>query len=46
MYKVCWSDDTDDTDILAVFDDAIADGVDIISISVGGSIPEDSFKIL
>ncbi|KAF6175793.1 hypothetical protein GIB67_036258 [Kingdonia uniflora] len=37
MYKVCWSDNCYDIDILAAFDDAIHDGVDIISLSVGGS---------
>ena len=28
VYKVCWFDGCDDADILAAFDDAIADGVD------------------
>ncbi|KAL5568990.1 hypothetical protein UlMin_025565 [Ulmus minor] len=42
-YKVCWLDGCLDADILAAFDDAIADGVDIISISVG-SIGSDYFK--
>ena len=36
VYKICWSDGCFDADILAAFDDAINDGVDIISLSVGG----------
>ncbi|EOY17977.1 Subtilisin-like serine endopeptidase family protein, putative isoform 3 [Theobroma cacao] len=43
-YKICWSDGCDYADILAAFDDAIADGVDIISLSVGGHSPEDYFR--
>ncbi|XP_047331638.1 cucumisin-like [Impatiens glandulifera] len=36
VYKVCWSNNIcADADILAAFDDAIKDGVDIISISNG-----------
>ncbi|XP_047331711.1 cucumisin-like [Impatiens glandulifera] len=38
VYKVCWSDGCSDADILAAFDDAITDGVDIISISIGFSV--------
>ncbi|CAN1357508.1 Subtilisin-like protease SBT4.9 [Linum perenne] len=37
MYKVCWSTGCDDVNLLAGFDDAIADGVDVISVSIGGS---------
>nr|AEM42989.1 cucumisin [Siraitia grosvenorii] len=40
VYKICWSDGCSDADILAAFDDAIADGVDIISLSVGGKVPQ------
>ncbi|XP_068641944.1 cucumisin-like [Aristolochia californica] len=37
VYKVCWSYGCALADILAGFDDAIADGVDIISVSLGSS---------
>lgn len=44
VYKICWSDGCDDADILAAFDDAIADGVDIISFSVGWSTFRQYFR--
>ncbi|EEF38173.1 cucumisin [Ricinus communis] len=43
VYKICWHGGCSDADILAAFDDAIADGVDIISLSVGGW-PLDYFQ--
>ncbi|KAF5770954.1 putative cucumisin [Helianthus annuus] len=43
-YKICFPGGCSEADILAAFDDAIADGVDIISLSVGGSIPLDYFE--
>ncbi|WCJ19699.1 Subtilisin-like protease [Euphorbia peplus] len=43
VYKICWLDGCSEADILAAFDDAIADGVDIISLSVGGW-PMDYFE--
>lgn len=49
MYKVCWtSTGCSDADLLAGFEEAIADGVDLISISVGGfkfSYTDDSIAI-
>ncbi|KAK9203638.1 hypothetical protein WN943_013894 [Citrus x changshan-huyou] len=44
MYKVCWSDGCATADILAAFDDAIADGVDIISVSLGSDFPFEYFE--
>ncbi|KAG6480838.1 hypothetical protein ZIOFF_057426 [Zingiber officinale] len=44
IYKVCWSFGCTDPDILAAFDDAISDGVDIISLSVGHSTAADYFR--
>ncbi|OWM87003.1 hypothetical protein CDL15_Pgr016040 [Punica granatum] len=39
VYKVCdGKGDCVDADILAGFDDAIADGVDVITVSLGGSV--------
>ncbi|CAK8544039.1 unnamed protein product [Lathyrus sativus] len=36
IYKVCWSFGCSDMDMLAGFDEAIADGVNLISVSIGG----------
>ncbi|XP_058068830.1 subtilisin-like protease SBT4.3 [Magnolia sinica] len=43
IYKVCWSFGCMDHDILAAFDDAIHDGVDILSMSLGKSFAFDYF---
>ncbi|KAK4479771.1 hypothetical protein RD792_015306 [Penstemon davidsonii] len=39
-YKVCSDRGCTSADLLAGFDDAIADGVDLITISIGGKTPE------
>ncbi|XP_021817384.1 cucumisin-like [Prunus avium] len=44
VYKVGWSDGICDDDILAAFDDAIADGGDILSVSLGPTSPDDYFR--
>lgn len=47
-YKVCWGNGCQDMDLLAAFDAAIADGVDVISVSIGGagrSFSEDPIAI-
>lgn len=43
-YKVCWSfGGCSSADILAAFDDAISDGVDLISVSLGSLPPLSSY---
>ncbi|KVH92105.1 Peptidase S8/S53 domain-containing protein [Cynara cardunculus var. scolymus] len=44
VYKVCWTDGCSDVDFLSGFEDAIADGVDIISASVGFSSAQELFE--
>lgn len=41
-YKVCWQGGCFSTDILAAMEKAIEDGVDIMSMSIGGSISDYS----
>ncbi|XP_061995931.1 cucumisin-like [Rosa rugosa] len=44
VYKACWKNGCSDADILAAFDDAVADGVDIISASIASKVPNDYFR--
>nr|GMC77431.1 subtilisin-like protease SBT1.4 [Ipomoea batatas] len=37
VYKICWSSGCFDSDILSAFDQAVKDGVHVISLSVGGN---------
>ncbi|CAI7881965.1 unnamed protein product [Closterium sp. NIES-53] len=47
VYKVFWADSygtyASDADIVAAVDHAVADGVDVLSLSLGGSNPQDSY---
>ncbi|XP_024526557.1 subtilisin-like protease SBT4.3 [Selaginella moellendorffii] len=36
IYKVCWGIGCEESDILAGYDAAVGDGVDVISVSIGG----------
>ncbi|MQM06408.1 hypothetical protein Taro_039231 [Colocasia esculenta] len=38
IYKVCWSADCASSDILSAVDRAVADGVDVLSISLGNKV--------
>ncbi|PAN09961.1 hypothetical protein PAHAL_2G061900 [Panicum hallii] len=44
IYKVCWDSACRGEDVLAAFDDAVADGVDVISMSIGSRFPDFYFK--
>ncbi|KAI3961002.1 hypothetical protein MKW92_048142 [Papaver armeniacum] len=43
IYKACWFGSCSHADVLLAFDDAIHDGVDIISLSLGPRFPQPSF---
>ncbi|XP_031286037.1 subtilisin-like protease SBT5.3 [Pistacia vera] len=43
IYKACWFNLCSDADILSAMDDAINDGVDILSLSLGPVPPEPSY---
>lgn len=40
IYKACWFNFCSDADVLAALDDAISDGVDIVSMSLGPDPPQ------
>lgn len=43
VYKTCWRSACYDVDLLAAFDDAIRDGVNIISLSLGADSPQGDY---
>lgn len=43
VYKTCWNSGCYDVDLLAAFDDAIRDGVHILSLSLGPDAPQGDY---
>ncbi|KAL5818882.1 hypothetical protein ACOSQ4_022724 [Xanthoceras sorbifolium] len=43
VYKTCWDSGCYDVDLLAAFDDAIRDGVHILSLSLGPDAPQGDY---
>ncbi|VAI50219.1 unnamed protein product [Triticum turgidum subsp. durum] len=43
-YKICWKAGCLDSDILAAFDEAVGDGVNVISLSVGSTYAADFYE--
>ncbi|KAK9076171.1 hypothetical protein SSX86_004504 [Deinandra increscens subsp. villosa] len=43
VYKTCWDSGCYDADILAAFDDAVRDGVHIVSLSLGPDAPQGDY---
>ncbi|KAL6346023.1 hypothetical protein AAG906_025303 [Vitis piasezkii] len=43
VYKTCWASGCYDVDLLAAFDDAIRDGVHILSLSLGPEAPQGDY---
>ncbi|KAK9227843.1 hypothetical protein WN944_020787 [Citrus x changshan-huyou] len=43
VYKTCWDSGCYDVDLLAAFDDAIRDGVHILSLSLGPEAPQGDY---
>ncbi|KAI5433837.1 hypothetical protein KIW84_020909 [Lathyrus oleraceus] len=43
VYKTCWDSGCYDVDLLAAFDDAIRDGVHILSLSLGAQSPKGDY---
>lgn len=43
VYKTCWDSGCYDVDLLAAFDDAIKDGVHILSLSLGPAAPQGDY---